>query len=113
MQLLPRHMQWAIYKCALVLSDVLMTGFAFRLAYFFRFEVPFDFFAQDALISIEHYRTLVVMASFLWILIYLMNGLYSSQNLLGGNTGIRKGISFLDYRIPDYSSLPAFSSRLF
>jgi exopolysaccharide biosynthesis polyprenyl glycosylphosphotransferase len=81
---LPRHMQWVIYKCALVVSDVLMTGLAFRLAYFFRFEVPFQFFAQDALISIEHYRTLVILASCLWILIYWMNGLYSSQNLLGG-----------------------------
>ena len=40
---LPRHMQWAIYKGALIVSDVIMTGFAFRLAYFFRFEAPFDF----------------------------------------------------------------------
>jgi exopolysaccharide biosynthesis polyprenyl glycosylphosphotransferase len=81
---LPRHMQWVIYKCALVISDVLMTGLAFRLAYFFRFETPFQFFAEDALISVEHYRTLVILASFLWILIYWLNGLYSSQNLLGG-----------------------------
>ena len=81
---LPRHMQWAIYKGALIVSDVIMTGFAFRLAYFFRFETPFGFFAQDALISIEHYRLLIVLASFLWILIFWLNGLYSSQNLLGG-----------------------------
>jgi exopolysaccharide biosynthesis polyprenyl glycosylphosphotransferase len=81
---LPRHMQWAIYKIALVVSDILMTGLAFRLAYFFRFEAPFEFFVQDALTSIEHYRTLVILASLLWILIFWMNGLYSSQNLLGG-----------------------------
>ena len=61
---LPRHMQWAIYKGALIVSDVIMTGFAFRLAYFLRFETPFGFFAQDALISIEHYRLLIVLVNF-------------------------------------------------
>lgn len=81
---LPRHMQWAIYKFALVISDVIMTGLAFRLAYFFRFEVPFAFFDENALISVEHYRTLVTLASFLWILIFWINGLYHKQNLLGG-----------------------------
>lgn len=82
--ILPRHMQWILFKIALIVSDVLMTGLAFRLAYFFRFELPTGVFAEDAFISIEHYRLLVALASFLWILVYWMNGLYSSQNLLGG-----------------------------
>lgn len=81
---LPRHMQWLVYKIVLVISDLIMLGLAFRLAYFFRFEVPFSFFDQDALIAIEHYRTLVWLSSFLWILVYWINGLYNSQNLLGG-----------------------------
>jgi exopolysaccharide biosynthesis polyprenyl glycosylphosphotransferase len=81
---LPRHMQWFLYKVALVVSDVLMTGLAFRLAYFVRFETQLAIFEENALISIEHYRLLVALASFLWILIYWMNGLYNSQNLLGG-----------------------------
>lgn len=87
---LPRHMQWVIYKCALVVSDVLMTGLAFRLAYFFRFEAALDFFDESGMISIIHYRTLVLLASFLWILIFWMNGLYSSQNLLGGTREYEK-----------------------
>lgn len=82
--ILPRPMQWFLYKVVLVVSDVLMTGLAFRLAYFFRFEVPLGIFEENALISIEHYRLLVALASFLWILIYWMNGLYNNQNLLGG-----------------------------
>ena len=82
--IVPRHMQWFMYKIALVVFDILMTGLAFRLAYFFRFEIPFSFFEEDALISIEHYRLLVALSSFLWILIFWMNGLYQNQNLLGG-----------------------------
>jgi exopolysaccharide biosynthesis polyprenyl glycosylphosphotransferase len=58
------------------------SGFAPGL--FFRFEVSFGIFDQDALIAIEHYRTLVWLSSFLWILVYWINGLYNTQNLLGG-----------------------------
>ena len=84
--LLPSHMQWRVYRVALVISDVIMIGLAFRMAYFFRFEMPFAFFEENALISTEHYRTLVFLSSFLWILIYLINGLYNKHNLLGGTT---------------------------
>jgi exopolysaccharide biosynthesis polyprenyl glycosylphosphotransferase len=82
--LVPRRVQWLLYRIALILSDILMTGVAFRLAYFFRFEASFDLFAEDAVVSIEYYQTLVVLASFLWLLIFASNGLYNSQNLLGG-----------------------------
>ena len=84
---LPRHMQWLVFKIVLVISDLIMIGLALRLAYFFRFEVSFGFFDQDALIAVEYYRTLVWLSSFLWILVYWINGLYNTQNLLGG-TGI-------------------------
>jgi len=82
--LVPRRMQWFLYKVALVLSDILMTGVAFRLAYFFRFEVSIGVFDESAVVSIEYYQTLVIFASFLWLLIFASNGLYNSQNLLGG-----------------------------
>lgn len=81
---LPRHMQWIVYKIALVIMDLVMIGSAFAMAYFFRFEVPFGIFEDDALVSIEHYRLLVTLSLALWILIYWMNGLYNNQNLLGG-----------------------------
>ncbi len=81
---LPRKMQWLIYKGALVFSDILMTGLAFRLAYFLRFETSFSFFAENAVVSVKSYQTLVTFASFLWLLIFALNGLYNPQNLLGG-----------------------------
>jgi exopolysaccharide biosynthesis polyprenyl glycosylphosphotransferase len=81
---LPRKMQWLIYRSALVVSDIFMTGLAFRLAYFFRFEASFSFFVQDAVVSVTYYQTLVALASFLWLLIFALNGLYNTQNLLGG-----------------------------
>lgn len=79
-----RQMQWFVYKIALVGSDILMTGLAFRLAYFFRFETSFQFFDESAVVSVEHYRSLVALSSFLWLLIFVINGLYNNQNLLGG-----------------------------
>ena len=82
--LIPRQVQWLLYKMTLISSDIFMTGLAFRLAYFFRFEAPFSFFADDAVVSVEHYQLLVVLSSFLWWLVYWMNGLYSNENLLGG-----------------------------
>ncbi|HJS19479.1 MAG TPA: sugar transferase [Anaerolineales bacterium] len=87
---LPSHMQWRVYRLALVVSDVIMIGLAFRMAYFFRFERPFAFFEQNSFIATEHYRTLVFLSSFLWILIYLINGLYNKQNLLGGTSEYEK-----------------------
>jgi len=87
---LPRHVQWVFYKCALIISDLLMVGLAFRLAYFFRFEASFGIFDENGYASITHYRILVVLSSFLWVLIYWMNGLYNSQNLLGGTREYNK-----------------------
>ena len=79
-----RQAQWNAYKAALIVADILMTGLAFRLAYFFRFELPIDFFDESAVVSVEYYRTLVIISSFLWLLLFAVNGLYNNQNLLGG-----------------------------
>ena len=81
---IPRRVQWGLYKTVLVLSDIFMTGVAFRLAYYFRFEASLGFFAESSVVSVGYYQTLVVLASFLWLLIFASNGLYDQQNLLGG-----------------------------
>src|SRR5215207_8422844 len=70
-----RQAQWSAHKVALVTSDILMTGLAFRLAYFFRFEAQFNFFDESGIVSVEHYRLLVTLSSFLWLLIFAINGL--------------------------------------
>lgn len=82
--LVPRHAQWLGYKILLVLMDILMTNLAFRLAYYIRFETNWSIFQASATVSFDYYRTLVLIASILWLLIFLVNGLYSQQNLLGG-----------------------------
>jgi exopolysaccharide biosynthesis polyprenyl glycosylphosphotransferase len=81
---IPRHIQWLLYRFALILVDIIMIGAAFRLAYFFRFEVPFSFFDESAVIDPVYYRTLVLLSSGLWLFIFVLNGLYVQQNLLGG-----------------------------
>jgi exopolysaccharide biosynthesis polyprenyl glycosylphosphotransferase len=82
--LISRSTQWLLYRCALVIVDILMIGFAFRLAYFFRFEVPLGLFDTSALIDVNYYQWLVVLSSILWLFIFTLNGLYNQQNLLGG-----------------------------
>ena len=82
--LIPRQAQWLGYKVLLVLMDILMTNLAFRLAYYIRFETNLSIFEESAVVSFDYYRTLVLISSFLWLLIFWMNGLYSQQNLLGG-----------------------------
>lgn len=80
----PRQWQWLFYKIALVLVDVLMINIAFRLAYFFRFDVPFSFFDKTARVSLADYQLLIMLSSVLWLLVFALNGLYAQQNLLGG-----------------------------
>jgi len=82
--IIPRQMQWLLYRSALIIVDVIMIGTAFRLAYFLRFEVPFGFFDERAVIDLAYYQKLVFLSSSLWLLIFILNGLYIQQNLLGG-----------------------------
>ncbi len=81
----PRRTQWWIYRIALILVDVLMVNLAFELAYSLRFEVTaFTFFDQSVTVSPDYYRKFVAITSIVWLGIFLVNGLYSKQNLLGG-----------------------------
>ena len=82
--LIPRQAQWIGYKILLVLMDIFMTNVAFRLAFYIRFETNLNIFDTSVRVSFEYYRTLVLLFSFLWLLIFWINGLYSQQNLLGG-----------------------------
>ena len=88
--LIPRQAQWVGYKILLVLMDILMTNLAFRLAYYIRFETNWPIFQTSARVAFDYYRTLVLISSILWLLIFWMNGLYSQQNLLGGTREYEK-----------------------
>lgn len=75
---------WRLFFTGLVISDALMVGLAFRLAYFTRFELTIPAFQLDVTPSIEYYQSLVVILIPLWVLIFAANGLYQRHNLLGG-----------------------------
>jgi exopolysaccharide biosynthesis polyprenyl glycosylphosphotransferase len=81
---IPKTMQWNFYIAALILSDAVMTFVAFRLAYYFRFELLVPIFARDAFVSFATYRFLLYSVPFLWLVIFALNGLYAKDNLLGG-----------------------------
>ena len=82
--LIPRNTQWFLYIAGLILSDVLMTFFAFWLAYYFRFVVFEKYFDQSAFVSFSTYSFLLYTMPFLWLVIFAVNGLYAKDNLLGG-----------------------------
>ena len=80
----PRIWQWRLFLFALVLNDILMTGFAFRLAYLFRFEMGIDFFYTEGVPSVNFYQNLVVVLLPVWFFIFAALGLYNRRYLLGG-----------------------------
>ncbi len=51
-----RETQWLIYRIILLITDGLMIGIAFRLAYWVRFELSFGIFNDGALISVQYYQ---------------------------------------------------------
>lgn len=80
----PRRWQWRFLIIALVLNDILMTGFAFRLAFLIRFELNLDFFYAESIPSIVFYQNLVLVLVPVWIFIFAALGLFNRRFLLGG-----------------------------
>jgi len=76
--------QWKFLTIALIVSDLLMIGVAFRLAYFVRFELQLPVFKLAIVPSLSFYLTLVAILTPIWIVILAIVGLYSRPNLLGG-----------------------------
>jgi exopolysaccharide biosynthesis polyprenyl glycosylphosphotransferase len=82
--ILPPNLQWRLYIAGLILSDGAMTFLAFWLAYYVRFEWFVQYFASSAIVSFEHYQFLLYATPLLWLVIFVGNGLYVKENLLGG-----------------------------
>jgi exopolysaccharide biosynthesis polyprenyl glycosylphosphotransferase len=78
------NLQWRLYITSLILSDAVMTFLAFWLAYYVRFERFVQYFNSPAIVSFEHYRFLLYTTPLLWLVIFVGNGLYVKENLLGG-----------------------------
>lgn len=81
---IPLDLQWQLYIASLVVSDAVMTFFAYWLAYDVRFEWFVQYFDSPAVISFEQYRLLLYTMPLVWLVIFLVNGLYMKESLLGG-----------------------------
>ena len=82
--IIPPSLQWRLYITGLILSDAVMTFLAFWLSYYVRFEWFVQYFNSPAIVSFEHYRLVLLTAPLLWLVIFVGNGLYVKENLLGG-----------------------------
>ncbi|MDI6696162.1 MAG: sugar transferase [Anaerolineales bacterium] len=79
-----KHTQWNIYIAALVVSDLLMMGLGFRMAYFIRFELSIPIFQIDVIPNFLQYQRITFLAAFLWLIVFIWTGLYNKEYLLGG-----------------------------
>ncbi len=80
----PRRWQWRLFLLSLVLNDILMTGFAFRLAYILRFELGLEIFYGESIPSTVFYQNLVIVLLPVWLFIFASIGTYNRRYLLGG-----------------------------
>ena len=83
---LSRQAQWQLFQIVLAISDILLTGIAFRIAYFVRFELGLPVFQLDAPSSFPRYQAFALILVPIWIFIFAANGLYDRRNLLGGTS---------------------------
>jgi FlaA1/EpsC-like NDP-sugar epimerase len=82
--IIPPNQQWRLYITGLIISDGVMTFLAFWLAYYLRFEWFVQYFNSPATVSFERYRLVLFTTPLLWLVIFMGNGLYVKENLLGG-----------------------------
>jgi hypothetical protein len=78
--LTPERFQWSSYILALVINDLLMMGFAFRLAYFIRFNISLPIFETDVIPNIQYYQTVTFFIAVFWLVVFVLIGLYSKNN---------------------------------
>jgi len=76
--------EWHFFVAALLLTDALNIGLALRFAYFVRFELTLPFFDPLGVSSIDHYQGLVVYIVPIWLVIFLLRGMYRRTILMGG-----------------------------
>src|SRR5690606_9786390 len=81
---LSRPAQWRAFIVTLIVSDLLLTGLAFRVAYLVRFHLGLPFFQLDVTPSFPLYRAFALGLAVVWVAIFAANGLYQRRNLLGG-----------------------------
>jgi exopolysaccharide biosynthesis polyprenyl glycosylphosphotransferase len=76
--------EWNVYTAILLLNDLIMMAFAFRAAFFIRFELYLPIFQVDVIPSKSFYQMVVLILLPLWMIVFPFLGLYNRDNLLGG-----------------------------
>jgi exopolysaccharide biosynthesis polyprenyl glycosylphosphotransferase len=76
--------QWQAFVMALVVTDALLLGAAFRLAYVVRFELALGIFNTQGTQRQAYYEAVVAAMILVWLVMFAAMGLYDRQNLLGG-----------------------------
>lgn len=72
------------YIAGLILSDTLMMGIGFRVAYYVRFTSNLFLFQTDVVPSLSFYTKVVIGLIPLWLIIFAVFKLYDHHQLLGG-----------------------------
>jgi exopolysaccharide biosynthesis polyprenyl glycosylphosphotransferase len=80
----PEKIQWSLYILALIFNDLLMMGFAFRMAYFIRFNLSIPIFEIGVIPNIQYYQLVTFFFAIFWWVIFVFLGLYNKEQLLGG-----------------------------
>jgi exopolysaccharide biosynthesis polyprenyl glycosylphosphotransferase len=81
---LSRTAQWRALIVLLVVSDLLLTGLALRMAYEVRFNLGVPLFILEVKPRFSLYQAFGIGLAVLWTFIFATNGLYHRSNLLGG-----------------------------
>jgi exopolysaccharide biosynthesis polyprenyl glycosylphosphotransferase len=81
---LSRTAQWSALIVLLIVSDLLLTGLALRVAYEVRFNLGLPFFFLDVKPRFSLYQAFGIGLAIVWTIIFAANGLYHRSNLLGG-----------------------------
>jgi exopolysaccharide biosynthesis polyprenyl glycosylphosphotransferase len=73
-----------LFTISLIISDILLTGLAFRLAYLIRFNLDLPIFRLEVVPSFPFYQDISLLLIPLWFTVFALNGVYQRNNLLGG-----------------------------
>ena len=77
------RLRW-LYIVCLIVSDGLMLGLGFFMAYQFRFATKFFLFYTNVVTPLTFYAKIVLGLIPLWLIIFALFGLYNCRHLLGG-----------------------------
>lgn len=79
-----RRLQQRLLVIGLMLLDLAMIALAFGSAYWTRFELSLPIFKLEVIPTKAFYVELVMVLMPIWLMIFIISGLYRMDNLLGG-----------------------------